>query len=652
MAGAQDGQVAQGGTGDALSAVTTVLPRCPASLAGLGRCAGTGFTVCDACESVWAWRDAEALRCPPEPPAEWFEDDVDDAPARAKAAPLSGRELVAARPSAHLVAALDDVALGDLDDYDVVEVVAAWDRVASWVAARQLQAVATLAKRDAMNPLWPASAGNVARPNVTGEELAMRLGRSRRAADAFVDLARALDGPLTPTAELLERGELDIAQTTAIHRGLHDVPVAGCLDVQDALLDRAPVRTPAQLTGDVQRALIALDPGGAAGRVAQAARGRRVERPRALPHGMAGIWAVLPAPEALAVDGELDARARTLRAAGDPRTLDQLRADLFAGTLLGVGSPTCTARPQIVPPALAGQSLGLSAEALGLPGATPGLPGQPLGLPGDAGAPVGEATPADLDVVSRPRARARRSQINVTVSLTTLLGLADEPAELAGYGPIDPATARRLASEGTWRRIITDPRSGAVLDVGRTRYRPPADLADYVRHRDRACARPGCSASAHTAELDHTVEFHRAGGTTSHDNLGPLCRRDHQIKTDGGFALAQEAPGSTSGAPRPGIAMRTAPALPHRGSIQRRGKVRWRRSIRWWSRTPRRVRIRLHAMRIGRTGLANRRTDHGHGHCSTPSPTMRLWLRRAHRRTLSSSACSRSCRSARSSRSP
>lgn len=543
MAGAQVAHVAQGGAGDTGSAPAAVLAACPTSLAGLGRCAGTGFTVCEACESLWAWRDAEELRCPPEPPAEWFEDDADDGSPCAGVAPLSGPDLVAARPSARLVAALDDVALDGLDDYDVVEVVAAWDRVASWVAARQLQAVATLADRDAMNPLWPASAGNVARPNVTGEELAMRLGRSRRAADAFVDLARALDGPLSPTAELLERGELDIAQTTAIHRALHDVPVAGCLDVQDVLLGRAPARTPAQLTGDVQRALIALDPGGAAGRVAQAARGRRVERPRALPHGMAGIWAVLPAPEALAVDGELDARARTLRAAGDPRTLDQLRADLFAGTLLGVGSPTCAAPPRIVPPALAGQTLGLPGEALGVPGETPGLPGEALGLPGDAGAPVGEATPADLDVVSRPRARARRSQINVTVSLTTLLGLADEPAELAGYGPIDPATARRLASEGTWRRIITDPRSGAVLDVGRTRYRPPADLADHVRHRDRACARPGCSASAHTAELDHTVEFHRAGGTTSHDNLGPLCRRDHQIKTDGGFALAQEAPG-------------------------------------------------------------------------------------------------------------
>jgi len=136
--------------------------------------------------------------------------------------------------------------------------------------------------------------------------------------------------------------------------------------------------------------------------------------------------------------------------------------------------------------------------------------------------------------------------VNVTVPLTTLLGLTEEPGELAGYGPIDAGTARRLAADGTWRRIVTDPASGAVLDVGRTTYRPPADLDAHVRHRDQSCARPGCGASAFGCDLDHTVDFHRGGsrGSTSHDNLGPLCPRDHQIKTDGGFAVEQPSAGT------------------------------------------------------------------------------------------------------------
>ena len=57
-------------------------------------------------------------------------------------------------------------------------------------------------------------------------------------------------------------------------------------------------------------------------------------------------------------------------------------------------------------------------------------------------------------------------------------------------------TAWALATGGTWRRLVTDPASGVVIDVGRTRYRPPAGLADLVRARDRACVFPTCQTPA------------------------------------------------------------------------------------------------------------------------------------------------------------
>ena len=127
--------------------------------------------------------------------------------------------------------------------------------------------------------------------------------------------------------------------------------------------------------------------------------------------------------------------------------------------------------------------------------------------------------------------------------MSTLLGSDDGPAELAGYGPIDADAARALARGGTWRRLVTDPVDGRVLNVGRTRYRPPIDIAEHVRARDGTCARPGCTADAASCDLDHTVEFHRDGGETSDANLGPLCGRDHTVKTDGGFRLTQVSPG-------------------------------------------------------------------------------------------------------------
>src|SRR6266511_96609 len=67
---------------------------------------------------------------------------------------------------------------------------------------------------------------------------------------------------------------------------------------------------------------------------------------------------------------------------------------------------------------------------------------------------------------------------------TMLMGLTEHGAELAGYGPIPAQVARELAADGTWRRLLTDPVSGHLLDYGRTTYRPPAALADFIRARD------------------------------------------------------------------------------------------------------------------------------------------------------------------------
>jgi hypothetical protein len=134
-------------------------------------------------------------------------------------------------------------------------------------------------------------------------------------------------------------------------------------------------------------------------------------------------------------------------------------------------------------------------------------------------------------------------------SCCTLMGHDNKPGELSGYGPVTADVARALATGGIWRRLVTDPLSEAVLDVGRTRYRPPPDLAKHVIARDQVCARPGCSTRAESCDLDHTIEFNRNTpgspiGTTSAANLGPLCRRDHQIKTDAGFHLDQVSAGS------------------------------------------------------------------------------------------------------------
>ncbi|GEN79456.1 HNH endonuclease signature motif containing protein [Actinotalea fermentans] len=471
---------------------------------------------------------------------------------------VSVAELAERLPGADLAWLLEIADLGAIDDHGLVEVVAAWQRVASWAAAGAARAAAALAARPSMNPRWPDAAGRVTEPNVAGEELAMRLGCSRRQARALVRHGRAFEGALAWTGDALARGEIDATKAHLVADALEDVPVPVALAVQDLVLDGAARRTPTQLARDVARALVEIDPDAAAERYAAARRGRRVDAPRVLPNGMAGIWAVLPATSAVRLDSALGSLARSARTAGDPRTLDQLRADLLVDLTVG---------------AVEGSVAAVALAALGSAETETHRQGARKPVPSTEGDEPLEAvetheplearestTSADRDEPN-PRRPAPRTEVRVTVALSTLLGLDDAPADLAGYGPVTAEAARALARGGTWRRIVTDPLSGAVLDVGRTRYRPPVDLDEHVRVRDRTCARPGCAAAADSCDLDHTEEYHRAHGTTSDGNLAPLCRRDHVVKTDGGFRLVQIAPGVVEWTTPTGHRYRVSPGL-------------------------------------------------------------------------------------------
>ena len=79
------------------------------------------------------------------------------------------------------------------------------------------------------------------------------------------------------------------------------------------------------------------------------------------------------------------------------------------------------------------------------------------------------------------------------IDLPTLLGLVEHPGQLQGYGPIPASIARMLAADGTWQRLVVEPVTGHLLDLGSTRYRPSQELTDYLRlSRARGSAAPVC----------------------------------------------------------------------------------------------------------------------------------------------------------------
>ncbi|HEY8717835.1 DUF222 domain-containing protein, partial [Pengzhenrongella sp.] len=357
----------------------------------------------------------------------------------------------------------------------------------------------------------------------------------------------------------LEVGDLDWGKAKIVVAALKDVPWQVAQVVEDVVLPTAGERTPTQLRGDLQKALIAVDPADAEKRTARAVDTRRVCKPKVLPDGMAGIWSVLPAFIATAIDTALTDAAHKAQRAGDPRTIDQLRADAYTATLLGNDDCTCADAVSVSGGAstsddavTVGGEASTSDDAVSVGGGAstsdastePATgPGTGTALPSASRCPSATGGASGLGGFGGIAAQVR---IDVTVSLATLLGLDEDPAQLAGYGAITAQTARRLAANGTWRRLVTDPQTGTVLDVGKTRYRPPADLAEIIRARDPYCVSPICNATSRTCDLDHRVPFNPdgSGGATSTENIFPACRRDHLLKTHAGWTYDRDEDGT------------------------------------------------------------------------------------------------------------
>jgi hypothetical protein len=73
------------------------------------------------------------------------------------------------------------------------------------------------------------------------------------------------------------------------------------------------------------------------------------------------------------------------------------------------------------------------------------------------------------------------------------------------------------------------------------RYRPSKKLGHLTRARNATCPAPGCGASSHHSDMDHTEPWPE--GPTDECNIGLPCRHHHRTKQAPGWQLEQPAPG-------------------------------------------------------------------------------------------------------------
>lgn len=425
---------------------------------------------------------------------------------------------------------------GALPDADLVDAVVGLERIAAWARARQYALLAEFHRRPGDGSLRaPGTAPDVR--EWAGDEVAMALQLAPASARARLGDADRLDGALRPTRDLLAAGRIDESRARLVCTMLATLDDPTAAAVQQRVLPRAPEQTWAQLRAALRRAILALDTDGAVDRHRAAARKRRVD---VFPDedGMATLWARLSAVDAASCFTWITRLARGL--SPEPGTGVPTAHPGSCPTPGTCGNPgtcrtgTCTTSDTCPAATCTGsgtcaacrESRSLDARRADVLVAL--LTGR-LRMVDPDGGPTTTARPVGAD----------RPLVQITVPITTLTGATDEPAELAGYGPIPAHVAREIAAhpDSTWRRLLTDPATGALLDLGRTTYRPPAGLARFVRARDGSCRHPTCSHPAVGSELDHVIAWQH-GGRTAEDNLAALCPRHHDLKEQPGWQVA------------------------------------------------------------------------------------------------------------------
>jgi len=342
----------------------------------------------------------------------------------------------------------DDRCAGASDD-ELLGLICGWDRVQAHAAARKHAAVAEFIRRRAARGFPPE--GPAAMPAAWDEfapvELAAVLGESRWAADQLLDVAHDLEVKLPGTKAAFRDGSLSEAKVGIIARATAVLNPEEARAAEALVLGRAGTLTPAGLAAAIARAVMEVAPEKAKKRREQAAKEARLER-WAEASGNAGLAGrELPPAQVLAADQRVNAWARQLRQAGVEGSMDELRARAYLDILLNRDSRLAVQHD----------------DADGADG--PGWP-EPT-VPSDRGG--GGVIPAGL-----------AGKINLTITATTLLDLADRPGEISGIGPIDPDLARDLARAAaanpktTWCLTVTD-QDGHAIGHGCARPEPRND---------------------------------------------------------------------------------------------------------------------------------------------------------------------------------
>ena len=356
-------------------------------------------------------------------------------------------------------------------------------------------------------------------------EITAALSWTPSVAERELGLAERLIEHLPRVFAALSAGEIDRAKAWVF---AHHLDPAWLTSEQIEILctryvPLASAWTTRQLAARLQRAVLAIDPDHARRRYQQAVRERAVHH-WLDPSGTVTITGSgLSIDEAAAACARLDRLAATIRRAGHPAGLPQIRADLYLGMLNGhyTGMTETEIITHLLDNARARADSEIDEETPTRPDtesgderthrpgpfdqAEPGEQPEPTerSEPGEQPEPTQRAEPDDqpqpavrtshLDhpesaaarsTAGPPGQRPVREGVELRVGLATLLGLDDRPGEIPDLGPVLPDVARRIVTSqkrgAQWRFAVVDD-DGYLLLAGLTRRRPTGPVSGCCR---------------------------------------------------------------------------------------------------------------------------------------------------------------------------
>jgi hypothetical protein len=400
-------------------------------------------------------------------------------------------------PGPDLGDALSEVDPRALTGTQLVDLIAARQRQLCYEQAHLLVTVRELAYSPADAAGATSAVRDTSQDPYARMELAFALTWTEyRAADLVQTALSTVDKTPAMLAAMLD-GQADLDKARVVSDELAEIDdQAQARAIVDRLLPELPRATTAQLRVRTRRLILSVHPDKVRTRHTKTVQQRNVSH-QEYANGTASLsGCYLSKDKAAAAWEHIDAIARATRTAGDPagRGIDQIRADVFADLLAGV-DPTH----------------------------------------------AGAATPAP-----------RKGVIQLSIGLTTLACLDDEPADIAGFGPIPADLARQIATQlattAHWRYAVIDD-NGDLAAEGRLRYRPTAAQTAFIRARDRTCRAPGCRKPAMVCHIDHNQDWAH-GGPTLITNLCNLCAAHHRAKHQGRYRLRRGPHGMRWTTPR------------------------------------------------------------------------------------------------------